>query len=71
MDFKQSLKKTRFKHPVKEEEIVELSKGIVPANTKKNTMWVYKVFSDWLTERNNNAEEQCPEDLLDNPNALV
>ena len=55
-DFKQPPKKTRFKLPVKEEELLELSKRFVPANTKKNTMWAYKVFSDWLTERNNNTE---------------
>ena len=35
MEFKQPPKKARFKHPVKEEKILELSKGIVPANTKK------------------------------------
>ena len=67
-DFKQPpKKKTRFKHPLKEEEILALSKGFVPANTWKNTTWAYKVFSNWLAERNNNAEEQCPQDLLDNP----
>ena len=69
-EFKQSPKMTRFKHPVIEEKILELSKGFVPANTKKITTWAYKVFSDWLTERNNNADEQCPEDLLNNPNVF-
>ena len=69
-EFKQPPKKTSFKHPVKEEKILELSKGFVPANTKKNTTWAYKVFSDWPTEINNNAEEQCPEDLLNNPNVF-
>ena len=65
-EFKQPPKKSRFKHPVKGEKILELSQGIVPANTKKNTMWACTVFSDWLTETNINAEEQCPEDLLNN-----
>ena len=46
-DFKQPPKKTRFKHPVKDEEILELSKGFVPANMEKNTMWAFKVFSDY------------------------
>ena len=37
-DFKQPPKKmTRFKHPSKEEEILALSKGFAPANTRKNT----------------------------------
>ena len=63
--FKQPPKKqTRFKHPSKEEEILALSKGFVPANTRKNTTWAYKVFLDWLAERNNNAEEQCPENFF-------
>ena len=44
-----------------------LSNGFVPANTRKNMTWAYKVFLDWLAERNNNAKERCPEDLLDNP----
>ena len=36
-DFKEPpKKKTRFKHPWKEEEILALSKGFVPANTRKN-----------------------------------
>ena len=64
-DFKQLPKKTHSKYPVKEEEILELSKGFAPVNTKKNTTWEYKVFSAWLTKRNNNPN-QCPEDLLDN-----
>ena len=37
-----------------------LSKGFVPANTRKNTTWAYKV----LAERNNDAEEQCPEKFV-------
>ena len=57
-------KQIRFKHSSKEEDILALSKGFVPANTRKNTMWAYKVFSDWLVERNNNAEQQCPENLF-------
>ena len=34
-EFKQLPNKTRFKHPVKEEKILELFKGFVPMNTKK------------------------------------
>ena len=45
-----------------------LSKGFVPANTKKNTTWAYKIFLDWRAERNKNTEEDvCPEDLFDKP----
>ena len=56
--FKQPLKKqARFIHPSKEEQILALSKGFVPVNTRKNTTWPYNVFSDWLAERNNNAKK--------------
>lgn len=68
-EFKQPPKKTRFKHPVKEEKILELSKAFVPANTRKIPRERTK-FSDWLTERNNNAKEQCSEDLLNNSNVF-
>ena len=57
-DFKQPPKYTSFKHPVKEEEILGLSKGFVPANTKKTTTWAYKVFSDWLAEKNKKKPEE-------------
>ena len=50
-DFKQPPKKTPFKHPVKEEDILELSKGFVSAKTKK--------IRHGRTKRNNNAEERC------------
>ena len=45
-------KKCRFKRPATKEEMATLSKGFVPANTKKNTTWAYKVFWDWRAERN-------------------
>ena len=49
--FKQPPKKeSRFMHPSKEEKLLALSKGFVPANTRKNTTWAYEVFSDWLAE---------------------
>ena len=47
-------KQTGFKHPLKEEEVhavLALSKGFVSANTRKNTTWAYKVFSDWPAEK--------------------
>ena len=45
-----------------------LSKGFIPANTRKNTMWAWRVFAEWRAERNKNPEnDPCPMDLFENP----
>ena len=75
VDFK-SLKKSkrkspkkskRFKPPTSESEMMEITKGFVPENTKKSTTWATRVFKEWVLERNVSAEEQCPVDLVQKP----
>ena len=57
----------RFKAPISEKEMAVLKKGFVPANTQRNTGWAMRVFQEWKAERSENDSEECPEDLLDNP----
>ena len=59
--------KDRFGKPTSEEEIAKLAKGFVPENTKKNNSWALKVFNDWKSQRSTEDGEQCPDDLLENP----
>ena len=67
--------KERFKY-VSTEEMSELSKGFVPANTEKNTRWALKCFCEWCcalgSARNGSDEDSCPLDLLEiqNPTDL-
>ena len=44
--------KSRFREPATNKEIEVLSKGYVPANTRKNTTWARRVFTEWRAERN-------------------
>lgn len=50
----------RFKDCSTDEEVSSLVKGYVPDNTRKNTAWALKVFTEWRFAR----EEKCPEDVL-------
>ena len=59
--------KDSFGKPTSEEEIAKLAKGFVPENTKKNNSWALKVFNDWKSQRSTEDGEQCPDDLLENP----
>ncbi len=66
---------TRFKEPTTDSEMSVISKGFVLPNTLKSTAWAVGVFLEWRAERNRKAaltpetgsREECPEDLLDNP----
>ena len=59
----------RFRKPVTDQEMSTLSKGYVPANTKKNNGWAVRVFNEWRAQRNQSIqEEKCPSDLLEKPN---
>ena len=40
-------KNARFNIISTNSEIEEISKGYVPVNTKRNTSWSMKVFSEW------------------------
>jgi hypothetical protein len=72
-DFVTSRKKpkpNRFQVPTDEEDIKEISKGFVPENTKKNTMWACRAYEEWRLQRNKvtgDEAEKCPDDLISNP----
>ena len=46
------------------EQIESAKKAVVPKNTEKSTKWALRAFTDWLTQRNEQSEDKCPEDLL-------
>ena len=69
-DFQPLRKKPKFKAPLADDEMATVSKGFVPPNTRKNTTWAVKVFSEWKAERNKNAggsRSLCPDSLLERP----
>ena len=59
----------RFKTPTSDEDMTRLCKAYVPPNTKKNTDWALRLFSEWRAERNKKSPSTslCPDDLLDIP----
>ena len=59
--------KSRFRAPATNKEMEVLSKGYVPANTRKNTTWARRVFTEWRAERNKIQTEACLMDLFDKP----
>ena len=61
-------KKPRFADPKSSTEMEKLGKGPSVPNTKKCTAWAVRVFEDWRQQRNAaTADQQCPENLLENP----
>ena len=56
-DFQPLRKKPRFKAPLADDEMANVSKGFVPPNTRKNTTWAVRVhvFTEWKAERNEAA----------------
>ena len=58
-------KKRRFDESVSG-NLHDLTKPVVPDNTKKNTSWAWKNFNEWRSEREKHfPEEVCPIDLLE------
>ena len=60
---------TRFP-TMSEEEMAEISKVFVPANTAKNTQWAVSVFREWRSAWSSSPDDGqkvCPADLLENP----
>ena len=53
-----SLRKRRFGQSVSE-NLSEVTKPIMPKNTKKNTSWALRNFNDWRSER----ERHCPQEV--------
>ena len=40
-------KKARFSKPTSDDHRKEITKGFVPKNTQKNTVWGVNVFLEW------------------------
>ena len=59
----------RFSAPLSPGSMEKVCRGYVPANTSKITSWSVRVFNSWREERNKRSLEQCPENLLREPNA--
>lgn len=57
----------RFTKPTSPSSMDRICRGYVPPNTGKATKWALKVFDDWRHARNATSEEQCPENLLIEP----
>ena len=55
---------SRFNNTVSADEIASSSKGFIPTNTSRSTGWAYRVFQQWLEQRNRRTEEKYPDDLL-------
>ena len=47
----------RFKTPTSDEDMTRLCKAYVSPNTKKNTDWALRLFSEWRAERNKNISD--------------
>ena len=61
-------KKKRFLSPKKDDEMSLITKGYVPSNTRKQTDWAVRVFSEWRRQRNeSDKSSQCPADLFEVP----
>ena len=41
-------KTSRLGKPITSDELTELSKGVVPSNTRKNDAWALNIFTEWL-----------------------
>jgi len=57
----------RFLSSVKEKELIEAGKGVVPRNTRQNTDWATRVFRLWMEQRNGKVppEEAIPSNILE------
>ena len=59
-----SEKKPRFDF-ASDQQLSELSKGLIPANTSKSTTWAIKTFELWSEERNKSRpQDPVPADML-------
>ena len=55
----------RFASPTKKEVFDAASEGVVPTNTRSNTKWAVKTFTEWMEQRNERvAEDPIPHDIL-------
>ena len=55
----------RFAEFIGDEELVQLGKGLIPANTSRCTKWALKTFELWRNARNQRFPDDCvPEDLF-------
>lgn len=50
------------------DEIAKITRGFVPPNAAKSTVWAMRVFHEWCFARNKKTtSETCPKDLLNSP----
>ena len=68
-DFQQPVTTKRFAEPTTSEALSKSSEGVVPTNTKKNDRWSERSFNDWITERNEQCDDQCPVNILETEDA--
>ena len=60
-------KPKRFAVPLSDKQIESISTKFVPKKTADSTKWAFRIFSDWVEERNRcpSALTECPADLFD------
>ena len=58
---------SRFSTPRSPSSMTKICEGFIPKNTAKATTWALRVFFAWRNERNRSVDEQCPENLLEEP----
>ena len=58
-----------FPAPISPGSMEKVCQGYVPVNTSKSTNWSLRVFNAWREERNKCSLEQCPDNLLKEPNS--
>lgn len=58
---------SRFNTTVTEKQVNVLSKGCVPKNTARSTIWAVRVFKEWIDQRNKHSKELYPSDILEKP----
>ena len=61
---------SRFGSPTKQEVFEMAGEGVVPTNTRANTNWAVKTFTEWMKQRNIRAQDDpIPSDILDSKEA--
>ena len=54
-----------------DQELEELTSGVVPENTSRSTKWALKTFHSWCEARKAQTTENVPSNLLTNPDVTL